>query len=77
MAEDETSSPAELEAQVDRARQRLDATVDELLQNLRPKSLASEWAQSAGLNQLTSGDTIELAYRRHPVALTLAGLGIG
>ncbi|MBV9135502.1 MAG: DUF3618 domain-containing protein, partial [Hyphomicrobiales bacterium] len=31
MAEDETSSPAELEAQVDRARQRLDATVDELL----------------------------------------------
>ncbi|MBV8961890.1 MAG: DUF3618 domain-containing protein [Hyphomicrobiales bacterium] len=77
LSQNETMSPDQLEAEADRARQRLNATVDELLQNLRPKSLASEWAQNTGLNRLTAGDTIEFAYRRHPVALTLAGLGIG
>jgi hypothetical protein len=67
----------QLEAETGRARERLTATVDELLLNLRPKSLASEWMQSTGLNEMTAGDTIELAYRRHPVAITLFGLGLG
>ena len=67
----------QLEAEADRERERLNATVDELLLNLRPKSLASEWAQSAGLNDFTASDTIEFAYRRHPVALTLCGLALG
>jgi hypothetical protein len=67
----------QLEAEADRTREQLNATVDELLLNLQPKSLASEWAQSAGLNNLTAGDTIELVYRRHPVAITLCGVALG
>jgi F0F1-type ATP synthase membrane subunit b/b' len=73
----ETLTADQLEAEADRARERLNATVDELLLNLRPKSLASEWMQSTGLNEMTAGETIELAYRRHPVAITLFGLGLG
>ncbi len=73
----ETLSADQLEAEADRARERLNGTVDELLLNLRPKSLASEWMQSSGLNEMTAGDTIEAAYRRHPVGITLFGLGLG
>ncbi|MBV8765102.1 MAG: DUF3618 domain-containing protein [Hyphomicrobiales bacterium] len=73
----ETLSADELEVEADRARERLNATVDELLLNLRPKSLASEWMQGSGLNDKTAGETIELAYRRHPLAITLFGLGLG
>jgi hypothetical protein len=73
----ENLSADQLEAEADRARERLNATVDELLVNLRPKSLASEWMQGSGLNETTAGETIELAYRRHPVAITLFGLGLG
>lgn len=73
----ETLTADQLEAEADRARERLNATVDELLLNLRPKSLASEWMQSSGLNEMTAGETIEAAYRRHPVAIALFGLGLG
>jgi hypothetical protein len=75
--ESETLTADQLEAEADRARERLNATVDELLLNLRPKSLASEWMESSGLNEMTAGETIEAAYRRHPVAITLFGLGLG
>jgi hypothetical protein len=73
----ETLTADQLEAEADRARERLNATVDELLLNLRPKSLASEWMQSSGLNEMTAGETIETAFRRHPVAIALFGLGLG
>ena len=73
----ESLSADQLEAEADRARERLNATVDELLLNLRPKSLASEWMQGSGVSERTAGETIELAYRRHPVAITLFGLGLG
>ena len=73
----ETLTPDQLEAEADRARERLGSTVDELLLNLHPKSLASEWAQSSGFSDKTPAETIELAYRRHPVAITLCGIGLG
>ena len=73
----ETLRADQLEAQANEARESLNATVDELLLNLRPKSLASEWMQSSGLNEMTAGETIENAFRRHPVAITVFGLGLG
>jgi hypothetical protein len=55
----------------------LGSTIDELLHNLRPASLASEWAQNTGLSERTPGEALELAYRRHPVAISLCGVGLG
>jgi hypothetical protein len=73
----ETLTADELETEANRARERLASTIDELRLNLRPKHLAREWARSSGLGDMTAGDTLERAYRRHPVALALCGVGAG
>jgi hypothetical protein len=73
----ETLTADELELEANRARERLGSTIDALLGNLRPKRLVSEWARGSGLDDVASAKTLEFAYRHHPVATTLCGVGLG
>jgi hypothetical protein len=70
----ETSSAYEAEA--NRLRARIGATVDELRDNLTPSNLASQAAARVGIADLSWGGAFDYASKRHPLPTAIIGLGL-
>jgi hypothetical protein len=64
------------EAEANRLRARIGATVEDLRFSLRPSNLASEAAARAGIADLSWGGAFDFAGKRHPVPTAIIGLGI-
>jgi hypothetical protein len=69
----DTRSPAEIEADIDRTRERLSATLDELSDRLTPRELARRGGQRVKA-QFVAPETGKV--RRGPVAAAVGGLGL-
>jgi hypothetical protein len=70
-------STSELEADANRLRAQLAATVDQLRHQLTPAHLLDEWAQSNDLKAITPNKVFDFAAHRHPVPTVLIGAGLG
>lgn len=74
------SSSADYEAQANRVRADMVATIDQLRFNLTPSNLASEAASEAasrvGLADVSWSGALDYAGKRHPVPTAVIGLGI-
>ena len=71
-----TPTSSDYEAEANRLRARIGATVDELRFSLRPSNLASEAATRAEIADLSWGGAFDFASKRHPVPTAVIGLGI-
>ncbi len=69
-------SSSDYEAQANRLRAEMDATIDQLRSNLTPSNLASEAASRVGLADLSWSGALDFAGKRHPVPTAVIGLGI-
>ena len=67
---------SDYEAEANRLRAQMGATVEELRLNLRPSNLASEAATRAGIADLSWGGVFDFASKRHPVPAAIIGLGV-
>jgi hypothetical protein len=67
---------SDYEAEANRLRARIGATVEDLRFSLRPSNLASEAAARAGIADLSLGGAFDFAGKRHPVPTAIIGLGI-
>ncbi|SEF11513.1 hypothetical protein SAMN05444161_8590 [Rhizobiales bacterium GAS191] len=70
-------SVSQLVDDANRARERLEATIDQLRHNLTPSQLFDEWARSSGVKGLTAQKALQFAVSRHPVPTVLIGAGLG
>jgi hypothetical protein len=70
------SSSQDYEAQANRLRAEMGATMGQLRFNLTPSNLASEAASRVGAADLSWSGALELAGKRHPVPTAIIGLGI-
>jgi hypothetical protein len=68
---------SEYEAEANRLRAQIGATVDALNDRLTPSKLASEVASSVGIVDMSWSGAFHYASRRHPVPTAIIGLGIG
>jgi hypothetical protein len=69
-------SSSDYEAEANRLRAKMGATMDELRSNLTPAKLASEAASRAGIAGLSWGGAFDFASRRHPIPTAIIGLGV-
>jgi hypothetical protein len=67
---------SEYEAEANRLRARIGATVDDLRFSLQPENLASEAAKRAGIADLSWNGAFDFASKRHPVPTAIIGLGV-
>jgi hypothetical protein len=70
------SSASDYEAQANRLRAEMGATIGQLRSNLTPSSLASEAASRVGVADLSWSGALEFAGKRHPVPTAIIGLGL-
>ena len=70
------STSSDYEAEANRLRAQIGATVQDLRFSLRPSNLASEAATRAGIADLSWGGAFDFAGKRHPVPTAIIGLGI-
>jgi hypothetical protein len=74
------STPGEYEAEANRLRTQIGATVDTLRSRLTPSNLASEVANDAasraGIAEISWGGAFDYASKRHPVPTAIIGLGV-
>lgn len=70
------SSSSDYEAQANRLRGEMGATIDQLRSNLAPSKLASEAASRVGVADLSWSGVLDFAGRRHPIPTAIIGLGI-
>jgi hypothetical protein len=69
-------SSSDYEAQADRLRAEMGATIDQLRFNLTPSNLASEAASRVGVADLSWSGALDFAGKRHPVPTAIIGLGL-
>ena len=69
----DTRSPTEIEADLDRTRARLSATLDELSEQLTPRELARRGGQAVKA-RFVAPETGKI--RRGPVAAAVGGIGL-
>ncbi len=73
-------TPGDYEAEADRLRAQIAATVDTLRSRLTPSNIASEIssgaASRAGIADLSWGGAFEYASKRHPVPTAIIGFGV-
>jgi Protein of unknown function (DUF3618) len=69
-------SSSDYEAQANRLRAEMGATVDQLRFNLTPSNLASEAASRVGVADLSWSGALDFAGKRHPVPTAIIGLGL-
>jgi Protein of unknown function (DUF3618) len=69
-------SSSDYEAQANRLRAEMGATVDQLRFNLTPSNLASEAASRVGVSDLSWSGALDFAGKRHPIPTAIIGLGI-
>ena len=67
---------SDYEAEANRLRAQMRATIEELRFNLTPSNLASEAATRAGVADLSWAGVFEYASKRHPVPTAIIGVGI-
>jgi hypothetical protein len=67
---------SDYEAEANRLRARIGATVEELRFSLKPSNLVSETATRAGIADLSWGGAFDFASKRHPVPTAIIGLGV-
>ena len=70
------SRSTDYEAQANRLRAEMGATIDQLRSNLTPSNLASEAASRVGVADLSWSGALDFAGKRHPVPTAIIGLGI-
>jgi hypothetical protein len=70
------SSSSDYEAQANRLRADMGATIDRLRFNLTPSNLASEAASRVGVADLSWSGALDFAGKRHPVPTAIIGLGL-
>ena len=70
------SRSSDYEAQANRLRAEMGATIDALRSSLAPSNLASEAASRVGLADVSWSGALEFAGKRHPVPTAIIGLGI-
>jgi len=70
------SSSSDYEAEANRLRAKMGATMDELRSSLTPSKLASEAASRVGIADLSWSSAFDFASKRHPVPTAIIGLGI-
>jgi hypothetical protein len=70
------SRSSDYEAQANRLRAEMGATIDQLRFSLTPSHLASEAASRAGVSDLSWSGAIDFAAKRHPIPTAIIGLGI-
>ena len=71
------ATSSEYEAEANRLRAEIGATVETLRGRLTPSNMASEAASRAGIADLSWGGAFEFASKRHPVPTAIIGLGVG
>jgi hypothetical protein len=69
-------SSSDYEAQANRLRAEMGATIDQLRSGLTPSNLASEAASRVGVADLSWSGALDFAGKRHPVPTAIIGLGI-
>ena len=69
-------SSSDYEAEANRVRKEIDATVSELRARLAPSSLAAEAAVGAGLSDASLAGALESVTRRHPIPTAIVGFGV-
>jgi hypothetical protein len=67
---------SEYEAEANRLRAQIGATLGVLQSNLTPSNLAAEAASRVGIADLSWGGAFDYASKRHPVATAIIGVGI-
>jgi len=67
---------SDYEAEANRLRTQIGATIEDLRFSLRPSNLASEAATRAGIADLSWGGALDFAGKRHPVPTAIIGLGL-
>jgi len=67
---------SDYEAEANRLRTQIGATIEDLRFSLRPSNLASEAATRAGIADLSWGGAFDFAGKRHPVPTAIIGLGV-
>jgi hypothetical protein len=70
------SSSSDYEAQANRLRTEMGATIDQLRSSLTPSNLASEAASRVGVSDLSWSSAFDFAGKRHPVPTAIIGLGL-
>ena len=70
------SSSSDYEAQANRLRTEMGATIDQLRSSLTPSNLASEAASRVGVSDLSWSSAFDFAGKRHPIPTAIIGLGI-
>jgi Protein of unknown function (DUF3618) len=70
------SSSSDYEAQANRLRAEMGATIDQLRSGLTPSNLASEAASRVGVADLSWSGAFDFAGKRHPIPTAIIGLGI-
>ena len=70
------ATPGEYEAEADRLRAQIGATLDTLRSRLTPSNVASEAASRVGIADLSWGGAFEYASKRHPVPTAIIGVGV-
>ena len=71
------ASSSEYEAEANRLRAQISATMDALRGRLTPSNLASEAGSRVGIADLSWSGAFDYASKRHPVPTAIIGLGIG
>ena len=72
----ERVASSDYEAEANRLRARMSATIGELQSNLTPSNLASEAAARAGIADLSWTGAFAYASRKHPIPTAVIGLGL-
>jgi hypothetical protein len=70
-------SSREYEAEANRLRAQIRATIDALSRRLTPSHMASEAAARVGIADMSWSGAFDFTARRHPVPTAIIGLGIG
>jgi hypothetical protein len=70
------ATSSEYEAEANRLRAQIGATMGRLRSNLTPSNIASEAASRAGIADLSWGGAFDYASKRHPVPTAIIGIGV-